>query len=152
MGRRNAGTARRVSSWTRRGRLSRTVRPRVSRMQPPLARTLRTQSELGPYVSATTYPPGRRKTFTGVRCTRCDLRPTWTTTPKPGKYGASGPRRRLVPWRLKRAIPRGNGIDVTPDRSGPGDRGRAAVLRTWYAGLNDQSSACDGRPWRVVRL
>ena len=101
-----------VGSCNRRGLHRRSLWPRVSRVQPPAASTLRTQSDSGPQVSATSSPPRRRKTLTGVRYSRPLRRPRWMTTPKWGRKRASGPRTRLVAWRLKRATERGSGIKL----------------------------------------
>jgi hypothetical protein len=48
--------------------------------------------------------------LTGVRYTRPDVRPVWTTTPKPGAWGASGRVSRFVTRSLKRAILLESGI------------------------------------------
>ncbi|HKF84474.1 MAG TPA: hypothetical protein VKB30_01730 [Candidatus Limnocylindrales bacterium] len=61
------GTSLRDGSRTSFGSTSRTSRPRVRIEQPPAARTFRTQSTSGPYVSAKVYRSPSRKTFSGTR-------------------------------------------------------------------------------------
>jgi hypothetical protein len=79
----------RVGSCTTTGLKSEYVRRRVSSWQPSAARTFLTHPLSRPYVSAIKNPSASRKTFTGVRYSLLDLRPTFVTMAKPGSRAAN---------------------------------------------------------------
>src|SRR5512132_2820191 len=98
----SSGAAPAASS--RRGSVSSNRRPPRTRAQRPAARTLRTQSRLGPYGSETRKPSRSGSGITGVRYRRPDRRPRWTMRATgDSRRPATVPMTRLGSRRLNRA-------------------------------------------------
>src|SRR5215211_5546601 len=90
----------------------------------PAAWTFFTQSTSGPYVMMKTCWSFRRKTLTGVRYMRPDVRPRCLTTANPGRRPAKGAVRRFVTFLLNEATAIGIGMTQPP---GDSDHGRIPV-------------------------